>query len=50
MMGYTEQDIDRMKSAVVMAGFYLPPSHSAVGETLQEVNDFLDGLLAEGRI
>jgi hypothetical protein len=50
MMGYTEQDIEGFKVSLNIASFYLPPSKDDVSARLQEIHDFLDGLLAEGRI
>lgn len=49
-MGYTEEDIDRMKFTLNMAAFYLPPSQDDIKIRLEEVHSFLDGILAEGHI
>jgi hypothetical protein len=48
MLGYELQDLDRMKFALNMASFYLPPSQEDIKKRLEEVHSFLDGLLAEG--
>ena len=50
MLGYTETDIDRMKFALNMASFYLPPAQEDIKLRLEEVHSFLDGILAEGHI
>ena len=50
MLGYKEEDIDRMKFALNMASFYLPPSQEDIKIRLEEIHSFLDGLLAEGHI
>lgn len=50
MLGYTEVDIDRMKFAINMASFYLPPAQEDVRARLKEVHEFLEGILVEGRI
>ena len=50
MLGYTETDINRMKFALNMAAFYLPPSQEDIKIRLEEVHEFLDGILAEGHI
>lgn len=50
MLGYTVEDIDRMKFALNMASFYLPPSQEDIKLRLEEVHSFLDGILAEGRV
>ena len=48
MLGYELKDIDRMKFALNMAAFYLPPSQEDIKKRLEEVHSFLNGLLAEG--
>jgi hypothetical protein len=50
MLGYKVEDIDRMKFAINMAAFYLPPSQEDVKIRLEEVHSFLDGILEEGHI
>ncbi len=50
LMGYTEQDVEAFKVSLDIATFYLPPSKDDVATRLQEIHDFLDGLLVEGRI
>jgi len=50
MLGYKVEDIDRMKFALNMAAFYLPPSQEDIKIRLEEVHSFLDGILAEGHI
>ena len=50
MLGYKTEDIDRMKFALNMACFYLPPSQEDIKLRLEEVHEFLDGILAEGHI
>ena len=51
MMGYTEQDIERMMEAVEFAKEVIwSPSGQATTKALQDTYDFLDGLLVEGRI
>ena len=50
MLGYKVDDIDRMKYALNMASFYLPPAQEYIKVWLQEANEFLDGILAEGHI
>ena len=49
-MGYTVEHIDRMKFALNMASFYLPPAQEDIKIRLEEVHEFLDGILAEGHI
>ena len=48
MLGYAEEDLDRMLFAVNMAEFYLPPAQEDIRERLNEVHSFLSGLWAEG--
>ncbi len=50
MLGYTEVDIDRMKFALNMASFYLPPAQEDIKIRLEEIHEFLDNILAEGRM
>ena len=50
MLGYKTEDIDRMKFALNMASFYLPPSQEDIKLRLEEIHEFLDGILAEGHI
>ena len=63
MMGYTEQDIDKMKDTCHFLKLHLlqkAPGYSSKEqlesarayyvESLQEIANFLDGLLVEGRI
>jgi hypothetical protein len=48
MLGYTSKDIDRMKFALNMASFYLPPAQEDIKIRLEEVHSFFDGLISEG--
>ena len=41
MLGYELQDLDRMKFALNMAHFYLPPAQEDVKKRLEEVYSFL---------
>jgi hypothetical protein len=50
MLGYEAEDIDRMKFALNMASFYLPPAQEDIKKRLEEVHEFLDGILEEGHI
>ena len=50
ILGYKVDDIDRMKFALNMASFYLPPSQENIKIRLEEIHSLLDGLLAEGHI
>jgi hypothetical protein len=48
MLGYTNDDIDKMHDAISKASFYLPPSQDGIKDGLKEVQSFLDGLWSEG--
>ena len=50
LLGYKLEDIDRMKFALNMAAFYLPPAQEDIKIRLEEIHEFFDGLIAEGRI
>lgn len=42
--GRGAEDIDRMKFALNMASFYLPPSHEDIKLRLEEIHEFLDDI------
>lgn len=56
LMGYTEEDIKYMMSAIIKAHNSLPAYDTLEGEALHAkgglrvAGDFLEGLLAEGRV
>ena len=49
MMGYTEDDIDKFRGTL-MNVYASGVCNAKQTEVLKEINDFLDGLLVEGRI
>jgi hypothetical protein len=55
MMGYTEEDVYKMMASINIARYHyvtVPQDENIEGirEGLQMAYDFLDGMLAEGRI
>jgi hypothetical protein len=52
MLGYTGEDVIKMMAAIRIVVSYLPAnsSNDEVRKELQNTYDFLDGMLAEGRI
>jgi hypothetical protein len=49
LMGYTEDDIDRFRG-VLMNVYSMKSCNDGQAKVLQEISNFLDGLLVEGRI
>jgi len=52
MLGYTEENVYKMMAAISLANSYVPPNaaNDEVREGLHDAYNFLDGMLAEGRI
>ena len=48
MLGYSNEDINKMQDAITKASFYLPPAQTSIKESLEEAQSFFDGLWAEG--
>ena len=48
MTDYNIEDVDRIKFAINMACFYLPPAQEDIKIRLQEVHSFFDKLILEG--
>ena len=48
MMGYTEQEVEEMRQALITASLLV--KHDYYDAQLMKAADFLDGLLTEGRI
>lgn len=44
MLGYKQEDLDRMKFAINMASFYLPPAQEDIKKRLEEVYECIDSL------
>jgi hypothetical protein len=50
MLGYTQEDVIDMMAGINDGIFYLPPSAEKQKKQLNMAFDFLEGLLAEGRV
>lgn len=48
MMGYTEQEVEEMRQALITASILV--KHEYYDAQLMKAADFLDGLITEGRL
>ena len=50
ILGYKEDDVYTMMAGINLSKHYLPPSQEDIAKSLDLAYNFLEGLLAEGRI